>query len=240
MLNAFIQRLKVKNNQMGNQKKIDRNKKIKDVSPNQGVGINLLNSNDADEIIDQMIEEPLREACRIFKGKNIETVMSSANRENVLKPGEKPKEKEDVRIQTIDGPNFEDTGRGYAWIMLNYETLSSENKELLFSIEGTKNEAGEKIGEKLVWFIKPSNSLIMSQMKRELAKIEKDDSLKKFEEHAFVLEYSGMYPYRTVMLRMPLTEETTVGEVETYFSELASRFQEQEIEKQGENKEIEK
>lgn len=48
-----------------------------------------------------MIELPLRQACVIFKEKGIETVMSSANKNNVLSRNKKRVEREDVRILIV-------------------------------------------------------------------------------------------------------------------------------------------
>lgn len=101
--------------------RLERKEKIKDIKPNASIGRNLLKAEDGDEIIDLMIEKPLRKACKIFRNKGIETVMSSANRKNVLPYGVKPTEKEDVRGREyyLDSPTYEDAGKGYAWIMLN-------------------------------------------------------------------------------------------------------------------------
>ena len=51
---------------------------------------------DSSNIIDKIVELPLRKPCKIFKQKGIETVMMSANKNNILKPGEQVVEKEDV------------------------------------------------------------------------------------------------------------------------------------------------
>lgn len=68
---------------------------ITDIEPIDKWGKNLLKEEDstAEEIIDTIIEKPLRAACRIFREKGIRTVMSSANKNNVLKEGEHPIEK---------------------------------------------------------------------------------------------------------------------------------------------------
>jgi len=97
------------------------------------VGINLLEADKAEQKIDNIIEEPLREACKLFRKKGIETVMSSANKNNLTKPGQEPKEKEDVdgKWMFYPSPTFEDAGVGYAWIMINFTTLSDKNKDIL-------------------------------------------------------------------------------------------------------------
>ena len=62
---------------------------ISEVEPIDEIGVVLLNKDNPDEFIDKFVELPLRKACRIFLKKGIETVMSSANKNNLLKPGEK-------------------------------------------------------------------------------------------------------------------------------------------------------
>lgn len=207
------------------------NKKIKDILPNRSIGINLLKSKNTDEVIEKMVEEPLRKACKIFRNKGIETVMSSANVGNILKSGTEPVEKEALKGRELylDAPTYEDAGRGYAWIMINYENLSAENQELLFSLEQKKDENGENIGEKMVWFVSGSLLFEFDWEEGEGVK-EEDTAIKRFEEHSFILAYNDRYPNRVVILRMPITDESTLGEVEAYFANLAEMFKEQEIE----------
>ena len=134
---------------------------ITDIEPIDKWGKNLLKEEEynAEKLIDAIIEAPLRTACRIFRQKGIQTVMSSANKNNVLKAGEKPIEKQDVygsgQQFREDRPTYEDAGKGYAWIMLDFDTLSDENKDWLFSLEGRKGENGEPLGEKAIWFVNP-------------------------------------------------------------------------------------
>ena len=57
----------------------------------------------------------------------------------------------------------------------------------------------------------------------------------KFDEKKIILGYNdGLYPRQTVMLRMPINEETTVEEVDSYFSKLAESFKTQIPEKKKE------
>lgn len=132
---------------------------IKEVEPITEVGTNLLEKENAQEIIAKVVELPLQKACNIFLQKGIETVMSSANKNNVLPEGEKPVEREDIAIQNMHiggkGPAFDEVGKGYAWIMLNFDTLSDENKDWLFDLEARKGQNGEHIGGKAIWFVQP-------------------------------------------------------------------------------------
>ena len=194
---------------------------IKEIEPNDYRGINLLNIDKPESLMERIIEPPLLNACKIFKNKGVETVMSSANKTNILKPGEKAKEKEDVygngQQWFLNHPTYEDAGRGYAWIMLNFQTLSEANRDWLFSLEERKDENGEPIGEKAVWFVEPNNFGIFNTKKGV------DSS--KFNEKKIILGYNdGLYPKQTVILRMPISENTTVKEVDEYFSTLAESF----------------
>ena len=206
------------------------NRKISEIEPIKGFGINLIKESSASEMIDQIVEEPLRKACKELKKKGIETVMSSANKNNLLKEGEKALEKEDVKGKEmfLDAPTYESAGRGYAWIMINFANLSDENKEVLFSLEKTKNDEGDNIGERIVWFVEGKTFMdILNKGQNNEIKSNLD---KKFEEHAFVLKYnSDRYPKKVVFLRMPIHNETTVIDVESYFDKLIERLKQQQL-----------
>ena len=221
---------------------------IKDIEPIKDFGTNLFEKKKVNKVIDEIIELPLRKACKIFKKKGVQTVMSSANKDNVLKNDEKSTEKEDVRGKEFfyPSPTFLDAGHGYAWIMLNFDTLSNKNKDWLFFLEERKNEKGESIGEKAVWFVHPfrmgnldykirTGEYTLEYLKtilpeNEIPKnVKKDERLGKFEEKSIVLAYNDRYPSNVVMLRMPITEDTTAKEVEEYFSKLAKSFHKQRV-----------
>lgn len=238
---------------------------IKDIEPIKDMGINLLKEQNADEIIDKIVELPLRKSCKILRQKGIKTVMSSANKNNVLQLGQKRKEKEDVKDGWKDNlfvptngwqmsnssTNFEDAGQGYAWIMLDFDTLSDENKDILFALEERKDAEGNHIGEKGIWFVHPfmmgnvdyqlrAGKLKFDDIKtfleaheiESLGKIKKDDRLEKFEQKSIILSYNTRYPTQTVMVRMPINEETTVEAVEEYFVKFAETLKEQNREKE--------
>lgn len=192
---------------------------ISEVKPIDYRGVNFLQMDATTNYMDGIIELPLQNACKIFKQKGIETVMSSANKNNLLAPNEKPFEREDLlkRQDASSRPSYEYAGKGYAWIMLNFDTLSDENKQWLFSLEERKNEVGEQIGQKAVWFVHPYN------MPKHMQKSE------EFEKRCMLITYhDGLYPKSSVFLRMPLTESTTVEDVDEYFTKLAESFKSQE------------
>ncbi len=67
------------------------------------------------ENIKRIVELPLVEACELFWDKNIQTVVSSANKENIQS--------------------------GHGWILLDWESLSDENKQIAQSQNGCVRKA---------------------------------------------------------------------------------------------------
>ena len=222
---------------------------IREIEPIGAFGVCLLNHNTAEDIIDRIIELPLQKACKLFWAKGIETVMSSANKNNLLQPGEKPTEKEDVQGQYffLPQPTFEDAGKGYAWIMLNFDTLSDENKDILFNLESKQSSKGEKIGEKAIWFVRPGihrnidyqlktgeldyffAKQAQSEGEHPIDRVEVDERYVKFNEKHIILVYNNRYPENTVILRKPINSDSTVEEVEEFFVKYAKLFKEQRV-----------
>ena len=68
-----------------------------------------------------------------------------------------------------------------------------------------------------------------------------DERLVEFEKRSIVLAYnSGMYKSdQVVILRMPINDETTVKQVDEYFSQLANSFKSQVQTQKKENNDIE-
>lgn len=190
---------------------------IKEIKPISKVGKKLVGTENADEIIDKIIELPLRKACKIFKNKNIETNMSSANKKNLPKKGNQRIEKEDLKIDDkihYFNPNFTSVGKGYAWIMINYDKLSEQNKEKIFTMQ-------EEMTEKTIW-------IVYSMYYAKFNKPEEyTDYKKRFDEKSFKMVYNNKYPRRAIFIRMPISEETTVEEVENYFCDFANQMADQ-------------
>lgn len=197
---------------------------VKEIKPIGKVGKNLLENKDADTIIETIIEKPLQKACKQFKNKNIETSMSSANKNNVLKKNEKRVNKVDVieKRKTSKWQTFLRAGKGYAWIMLNYNTLSDENREVLFNIE-------EELGEDSVWFVQSNYTEFMNSVRKPfklkpLVEEYHDKYAEKFKEKEVIIMYNNKYPRRSAFIRMPIDENTKVEDVENYFDEITSKF----------------
>ena len=219
---------------------------IKDVEP-IGEPTTLLSDED---IIDRIIELPLRESCRLFRQKGIQTIMSSANKNNIVTDGNKRTKKSDVfgtPDKLLESHYFTEAGNGYAWIMINYNSLSDENKKMLFDLEQTKDNDGNSIGEELVWFIHPFmmtgnieyglrsgkfdyNYLKQCMSEKDIPKgIDVDSSLAEFDKRSIVLLYPWEETTESVMLRMPISSKTTVDEVNEYFIKLCCLFKDQSL-----------
>lgn len=214
-------------------------------------GINLLKRDDAKDVINKIIEPPLRKACSIFMQKGIRTLMSSANQNNVLKQGEKPVEKEDLykdKFITDPSPMFDEAGKGYAWIMLDFNSLSDENKDWLFALEEKTDANNVRIGERGIWFVQPceitnfeyclktgqynyeflKEALTTEEISKISPNVQLDKRLAEFYKRHIVLAYNwAMYSLQSVFLRMPVNEQTTVEEVEEYFAKFAEGFRDQ-------------
>lgn len=88
-----------------------------------------------DEIMQKLcIEKPIRNTCINLSKNGIKTLMSSANAENITN--------RDVRVdeqRIYIGQNDAWTiGNGYAWIMMDWDELSNENKQYLISIRNNE------------------------------------------------------------------------------------------------------
>ena len=188
------------------------------------VGKKLLENKNANEIIETIIEKPLQKACKDCKNKNIETVMSSANKKNVLKNKQervtrtqyKEKERKNI-LQT-----FLEAGKGCAWLMINYNTLSDENKEIFFSLE-------KEFGEDTIWFAKSSYIEFLNLFRKPLKLKEKvetfdDKYANQFKERQLLMMYNNKYPRRCIFIRMPIDKNTKVKDVEKYFDEIISKL----------------
>ena len=191
------------------------------------VGKNFIDNEDADTIIEKIIEKPMQKACKDFKNKNIETAMSSANRNNIMKNERKIIKKEDL-IKILKKhrlKSFYMVGKGYAWIMINFNTLSDENKKILFELE-------KELGEEAIWFVKSNYIETMNSLRKpfkleQLTENFNDTYADEFKKRQLLLMYNNKYPRRAVFVRMPLNNNTRVENVEEYFSMITNRLKKQ-------------
>ena len=200
---------------------------VSDIKPITKFGKNMLENKNSNELIEKIIEKPLQKACKLCKEKNIETVMSSANKNNIMEKDKKRINKQELKqmLEKNKLLNFEYVGKGYAWIMINYNTLSDKNREILFSLEN-------KFGEDSVWFVKENYTDAMNFIRRkfkirEIVQEFNDKYANKFKEKQLKLVFKKVYPTRNVFIRMPIDEKTKVEEVEAYFNEIISKLEKQ-------------
>lgn len=201
---------------------------VSEIKPITKARKDLLKDKNPDEIIEIIIEKPLQKACRECREKNIETLMSSANKNNIVKNNKKRINKADVikkakqhKLQT-----FFQAGKGYAWLMLDFKTLSNENKEIIFSLE-------KELGEEAIWFVESLNVYVKNGVRKFFNMKQIDEDLNDkfdelYKEKRLLLMISGvLYPRRSVFIRMPINETTKVEDVEIYFSEIISKLMKQ-------------
>lgn len=199
---------------------------VSEIKPIGKVGKNLLKNKNSDELINLIIEKPLQNACRKCKNKNIETVMSSCNKKNIVKE-EKRIKKCDIEQNIFKNKNqtFLELGKGYAWIMINYNSLSDDNKKLFFELE-------KEFGEEVICFVK-SNYVEVINPIRKFFKIKPlvenfDDKFSdNFKEKQLLIMYNNKYPRRTIFIRMPINDSTTVKDVELFFDKIIDRLNSQ-------------
>lgn len=200
---------------------------ISEVNPIGKVGRNLLEIDDTDKLIETIIEKPLQKACKLCKEKNIETVMSSCNKKNLVKNDAERVRKKDViqKLQKNKNITFLQVGKGYAWIMVNYNTLSDKNKEIFYSLE-------DELGEETIWFAQTSYFQVMNKFRKlfklkELKENIDDNYNKAFNEKKILMMYNNKYPTRCIFIRMKIDETTKVSDVEHYFDNIINRLSNQ-------------
>ena len=150
--------------------------------------------------------------------------MSSANKNNIIKKGKERINKkeviEDAKKHKIQ--SFTEVGKGYAWLMINYNTLSDENRKILFELE-------KELGEDTIWFVKSNYVDAMNAIRKRLkmklmVETFNDKYADEFKKRQLLLMYNNNYPRRCVFIRMPIDEDTKVGDVEEYFSNIISKM----------------
>ena len=182
------------------------------------------------------IEAPVRKACMALNQKGIQTLMSSANKNDV--------ESRNQRIgiyRNFGGGSHFNLGNGYAWIMIDWESLSTENKKRLImlnngtvSIELSEQERKNLIHncelnhievsqKELVSFLEVFDMNSYSLNGNSLLQLDtstEEDSYFQQNRRGYACLNSLCNhgeDFRTVVLRCPLDEETTTSQVEEYF-----------------------
>lgn len=189
--------------------------------------------------INECIEPPLRNACKQLNEKGIKTIMSSCNSEDVKNRNVKI---DSYRVgQGFNPPFF--IGNGYAWIIIDWESLTDENKSIFVDYNSGKKKM--PLSDRELNILKHNCSLdspkipINWQMVRFFEVIDGNKFLedrsnfgKLVQESEFdiyfdsnkngLLSYCSLNniasDYRIVILRYPIDELTTIGDVEKFFA----------------------
>lgn len=215
--------------------------KIKDIKRDKSNYKTIKSEKDIDEII----EAPLRDPIKEFNRKNIITIMSSANEINVKWLDEDGNDMYQTK-RDFDAVKFS-YGNGFAYIILDYDSLSDENKAIMNKLYDELNPSEIKStyekpitaeqtykGNKRIIYAVHQKEIpfhawkIDSEETYQLLTHEPEDNTEKefFERSNFV--YTTPYSERSVIIRYPVTEETQDKDVEKYFLEICSRLKEQE------------
>lgn len=215
--------------------------KIKDVRRDKS---NYKKINDETDI-DEIIERPLREAVKDLFRKNIITIMSSANEINVQWLDENGNNMYQTR-EDFDAIKYS-YGEGFAYIILDYDSLSDKNKKIIDDLYNELNpqeeqqiytkpitaEQSYKGNKRIIyaihqvenpghaWQIDSENTLGL--LTGTGAEVSDMDFMRKSN---FV--YTTPYTERSVIIRYPVNEETEEGEVEEFFSSICSKLENQE------------
>ena len=106
--------------------RMEKPERLIDVEPNGADGSKDLNI--SEDLYDLFIEYPVRKACHDLNDLGFKTIMSSANKNDAMSAGEPDK----VNKVGIIGPNEHfSIGNGYTWIMIDFESISEENKRII-------------------------------------------------------------------------------------------------------------
>ena len=186
---------------------------VKDIEP---IRLDNIKINSIDDL-NKIVELPLLEACKIFYNLGITTVMSSCNKDNV-----RMGQYEQRKITYYTATSFTrdwSFGNGYAWILLDYDSLGNQNQEYINSLYNKNNK-------KLIQLV------TMPQITGDYELDKKTDNINPYPDNPLYIDFYNKkdplfttpYVERGVLLRYPINENTTVEEVNDYFTKLASTF----------------
>ena len=221
---------------------------IMEVEPNFADGSKKFREDDT-TCYDLFIEYPVREACkRLLEEKGIRTIMSSANKEDAERAGTKEKEGEQLFI----GPNQHfNIGNGYAWIMFDFDELTSDNKDIVIGLNKGDipielSEEAKKRFEKncvsngvsidqgeLVKFYRVIHQSCSYLAQRWETPFESRPRNPYFEARQNILINNNSLAchgkdYDAVVLRYPIDESTSVDEIIGYYNRVIDLFKDKE------------
>lgn len=181
------------------------------------------------------LEKPTRKACLDLMQNGIQTLMSSANKNNALN-----REKVDEEKIYIGQDDPWVIGNGYAWIMLDWDDLDDDNKQYLISILEGKTKVGESSPLETIKFYEyvDVSREVASRYDYDSKKIVDNIQLTPIENDVYY-DLNKVYlignnslnnrarrkesnHLRTVAIRYPVNENTTIKEVEEYYNKIVS------------------
>ena len=191
------------------------------------------------------IERPVRETCKALSDKGIMTLMSSANTNDVK-----------TRYTKIDtyrhlsgfGDGHFNIGNGYAWVMIDWASLSKENKQLftqlnsgeiqipLTETEKASFEHNCKINQfpikqsELVKFFEivdyyklMKGQITPNQLPQSSSEDTYFDSVKNgYAVYNSLLNHS--LDFRAVVIKCPIDETTKISDVNKYFNFIVQKL----------------
>lgn len=218
----------------------EKKQTLMEIEPNHADGSKKMRTDD-ETGYELFIEYPVREACRKMTDKGIVTIMSSANKEDAISAGQ-PEKNNDV-LYIGQNQHFS-IGNGYAWIMIDYNRLLSENKDLVKALNRSEIllELSEDARKRFARNCEV-NRVPMDQ--RELVKFYRvvgdslwlgGHSLTREQDPEFAvnsniliqknsLSYHGS-DYDAVVIRYPVDENTKVDEIVDYYNSIIELFKE--------------
>lgn len=198
------------------------------------------------------LEKPVRKACLDLRDSGINTLMSSANANNILNKDESVDES---RIYIGQNDPWV-IGNGYAWIMLDWDQLSDANKQYLMSIK--ENGIDLDLNENEIDSLKHNSELNGKKgtqdeiikfyeyvdVSKEKAKSMDFDSASIVANmqlsalpnddyydlnRVYLIGHNSLNNhmtsgnhFRTVVIRYPMNENTAVDDVEKFYSRIVS------------------
>ena len=198
-----------------------------------------------DNNLEEFIESPLIEPVKRFNEKGVKTLMSSCNKQNVKWINE-----DGVNLYTKDIKEdvmYKDLysfGYGYAYIMMDFDSLSEENRMIMKSTYAVLNEGlnedcdqskAYRGSKKVIYGAVPSTVTVgqheydTNGFKKRPGiyfsiKTLKEDSLKTNDD--FFLNNYDTVPTSTtvpriVIMRYPVNDKTETQDVTNYFNKIA-------------------
>lgn len=208
----------------------------------------VLNSNN----IQDFIEQPLIESIEMFNEKGIKTLMSSCNKHNVKWINDEGKNifTEDLRsdLRYKDIYSF---GYGFAYIMLDFDSLDDDNKKTMEKLYIKLNDGIEDkpqtqsySSNKVIIYGAVPTAKIVGDHEYDANGFRKRPgmyfSFETIKEDAlttddnFFLNNYNVVPTstqtpRVVIIRYPVNEDTKTTDVTTYFNGIANMMVKQEV-----------